>query len=73
MGYVEALQREHAGYVARGLKERAAQVEAELTRLGVNLPGAGMVETAAAQPPARRSKPKPSLPSAPPDDGSLEG
>lgn len=34
-GYVSALQTERAEYVARGLTDRVAQVDAELARFGV--------------------------------------
>jgi hypothetical protein len=32
---IDALQAERAGYVSRGLKDRVAQVDTELARLGV--------------------------------------
>ena len=33
-GYVRALKEEREGYVRRGLKDRVAQVDAELARFG---------------------------------------
>lgn len=35
MSRIDALKRERAGYVRRGLTARVAQVDAELARLGV--------------------------------------
>ena len=52
---IEALKRELAGYEARDKPDRAKAVVDELARLGVELPGAGKVETAA-KTPARTSK-----------------
>jgi len=45
--YVEALRRERDGYVQRGMTERAAQVAAELRRLGVEEAAGGEAERVA--------------------------
>lgn len=53
---VEALLLEREGYLRRGLKDRVAQVDAQLAHFGI------AVETASAVPKAEtasRSKPKP--------------
>ena len=58
-GYVEALLEERRGYVARGLDERVAQVDAEIARYGVavadvhdGITEPDPVETAEAEPAA---------------------
>ncbi len=47
---IQALRRELAGYEARQEPDRVRAVVDELARLGVELPGAGKVETAAKTP-----------------------
>lgn len=42
--YVRALREERAQYVARGLEDRVAQVDAELARLGASVPSPPAVE-----------------------------
>lgn len=62
MASIHALLRERAGYVARNLPDRVAQVDAQLVLLGYVVP---VVETAqadsqpetAAAPPVRRGRP----------------
>ena len=49
MSDVNALLEERRGYVLRGLKDRVAQVDAELARLGVAVEAAP-VETAVVEP-----------------------
>ena len=61
--YIAALLRERAGYLAAGLDDRVAEVDAELARVGHKSPAP--VESADAPPaaeravkPARRGRPK---------------
>ena len=60
---IEALRRERAGYVLRGLPERVAEVDVQLARLGAPTEGAGprrrktaapAAETAAVEQPETR-------------------
>ena len=44
-GYVDALLAERRGYVTRGLGDRVAQVDAELSRCGHKVDGAAPSET----------------------------
>jgi hypothetical protein len=60
--YIAALLEERRGYLVRGLKDRAAEVDAELARVGHK---SAPVESADAPPaaeravaPARRGRPK---------------
>lgn len=60
MSEIEALLNERAGYLARGRKDRAAEVAAELKRLGVAVEDASAspeVETADAAPKRPRKAP----------------
>jgi hypothetical protein len=60
---IQALRRERAGLVARGEKDRVAQVDAELERLGDTGDVEAAVETApekAVTTPARKRSAKPS-------------
>jgi hypothetical protein len=57
---VKSLLEERRGYVARGLKDRIAQVDAQLARLGFVVedePAAPAVETADAGPAETTAKP----------------
>jgi len=54
MSLIEALVRERAGLVAKGLKDRVKQVDAELRRLGAK--GVAPVERAEKRPSKRGSK-----------------
>lgn len=51
--YVQALLREREGYVRRGLADRVAAVDVELTRLGHSSPTG---EQARIKPPARKGR-----------------
>ncbi|WP_068925020.1 hypothetical protein [Planobispora rosea] len=48
---IEALRREREGYMRRGLTDRAAQVAAELRRLGAEEAAGGEAERTAPHPP----------------------
>lgn len=70
MARIEVLLRERAGYVARGLPDRVAAVDAALAAAGYRIdqrgdtvvvesePGAAPVETAAIEAPAKRVRRK---------------
>jgi hypothetical protein len=66
---IPALRAERAGYLDRGLEDRAAQVDAEIARLtGTAAPAIGRARGAQTRPRPRGETRKPSPPPPPPSD-----